>query len=93
ERITDDVEKVLNEVEEDLEEFTQKVSNPEFQQNLKDKVRENVEKLKFGLGVSRKTKEEVDERSRLKILQLLEDGKITTSEAERLLEAIGKNDE
>jgi hypothetical protein len=34
----------------------------------------------------------VQERSRLKILELLENGKITPDEAERLLKALGKGE-
>lgn len=43
--------------------------------------------------VSDSLKREVDERSRLKILELLENGKITADEAERLLKAMEQNDE
>lgn len=41
-------------------------------------------------GLSASQKEEVDERSRTKILEMLESGKITAEEAERLLKAINK---
>lgn len=48
--------------------------------------------IKPYLGADKKKaeKEEIAERSRLKILDMLEKGKITTEEAERLLKAIGK---
>jgi len=42
-----------------------------------------------GKGLSDSEKQAVDERSRVKILEMLESGKITAEEAERLLKAIG----
>lgn len=44
----------------------------------------------LGKGMSARDKQDVDERSRMKILEMLESGKITAEEAERLLKAIGK---
>ncbi len=44
----------------------------------------------LGGELKNKEKEEVADRSRLKILDMLEAGKITSEEAERLLKAIGK---
>jgi DUF4097 and DUF4098 domain-containing protein YvlB len=44
----------------------------------------------LGKGLRGREKSEVDERSRIKILEMLESGKITAEEAERLLKAIGK---
>lgn len=44
----------------------------------------------LGKGMSTRDKQDVDERSRMKILEMLESGKITAEEAERLLKAIGK---
>ncbi len=44
----------------------------------------------LGKGLNARDKQEVDERSRTKILEMLESGKITAEEAERLLKAIGK---
>lgn len=62
--------------------------------NLKDYIHKVVDselvKPYLGKGLSGKEKGEVDERSRLKILEMLESGKITAEEAERLLKAIGK---
>jgi DUF4097 and DUF4098 domain-containing protein YvlB len=48
--------------------------------------------IKPYLGAEKKKaeKEEIAERSRLKILDMLESGKITSEEAEKLLKAIGK---
>lgn len=43
-----------------------------------------------GKELKNKEKEEVADRSRLKILEMLESGKITAEEAEKLLKAIGK---
>jgi hypothetical protein len=90
-KISGNVETALNEVKDELDKFAQKVSESKFQEDLKQKVRQGVQKVKTNLSSS--SRKEVDERSRLKILQLLEDGKITPDEAERLLAAIGKNDE
>lgn len=45
-----------------------------------------MKKFQFGF----EPKEEVSERSRMKILEMLENGKITAEEAERLLKAINK---
>ncbi len=69
-----------------------------------EKIKEKMEKVKIKIekamnkvqekfassDLSEKEKQEVDERSRLKILQMLQDGKITADEAERLLKAMEK---
>jgi len=44
----------------------------------------------MGAGMAAESHETVADRSRLKILEMLESGKITAEEAERLLKAIGK---
>lgn len=44
----------------------------------------------LGGEMKKKEKDEVVDRSRLKILEMLESGKITSEEAERLLKAMGK---
>jgi hypothetical protein len=49
-----------------------------------------VAKVGQGKGMSGSEKQAVDERSRSKILEMLESGKITAEEAERLLKAIGR---
>lgn len=64
-----------------------------------DSLKEYIQKvinsplIKPYLGAEKKKaeKEEIAERSRLKILDMLEKGKITSEEAERLLSAIGKD--
>lgn len=48
-----------------------------------------INKAFRGSGLDVQQKREVDERSRAKILQMLENGKISAAEAERLLRAIG----
>ncbi len=48
-----------------------------------------INKAFQGSGLDSSEKKAVDERSRAKILQMLENGKITAEEAERLLKAIG----
>lgn len=59
---------------------------------LKDYVHGIMESTlaRVNKGLSGREKSEVDERSRIKILELLEAGKITAEEAERLLRAMGK---
>ena len=48
-----------------------------------------INKAFQGSGLDSNEKKAVDERSRAKILQMLENGKITAEEAEKLLKAIG----
>ncbi len=61
--------------------------------NLKEYINKAIEgaiaKVQ-GKGLSDSEKQAVDERSRAKILEMLESGKITAEEAERLLKAIGR---
>lgn len=53
------------------------------------KMFEPLKKMKhFHFDLNEKEKEQVSERSRIKILEMLEAGKITSEEAERLLKAI-----
>ncbi len=70
-------------------EFHHEFFDPE---SIKDYVHKTMESAfgKAGKGMSSREKSEVDERSRIKILEMLEAGKITAEEAERLLKAIGK---
>lgn len=59
---------------------------------LKEFIRKTVDATiakAQGKGLSDSEKQAVDERSRVKILEMLESGKITAEEAERLLKAIG----
>ncbi|MDD4224660.1 MAG: DUF4097 family beta strand repeat-containing protein [Candidatus Cloacimonetes bacterium] len=60
---------------------------------LKEFIRKTVDAAiakTSGKGLSDCEKQAVDERSRAKILEMLESGKITAEEAERLLKAIGR---
>lgn len=60
---------------------------------LKEFIRKTVDAAfakTSGKGLSDSEKQAVDERSRAKILEMLESGKITAEEAERLLKAIGR---
>ena len=70
-------------------EFSHDSFEPE---SIKDYIHKVMETAlgKAGKGMSSREKSEVDERSRIKILEMLEAGKITAEEAERLLKAIGK---
>ncbi|PKN79882.1 MAG: hypothetical protein CVU48_04015 [Candidatus Cloacimonetes bacterium HGW-Cloacimonetes-1] len=60
----------------------------------KDQLKKMLEPLKkmkhFSFDLDEKEKDAVSERSRMKILEMLESGKITAEEAERLLKAINK---
>lgn len=85
----------------------QKEINTSFGTQFNDEIiKEKMEKVKIKIekamnkvqekfassDLSDKEKQEVDERSRLKILQMLQDGKITADEAERLLKAMEGKD-
>jgi len=60
----------------------------------KDQFRQMLEPLRkmksFRFDLNDEEHEQVSERSRMKILEMLEAGKITAEEAERLLQAIGR---
>jgi ribosomal protein L6P/L9E len=58
--------------------------------SMRDYINRMLDTAFSGRGLNRQDKHEVDERSRLKILEMLESGKISAEEAERLLKAIGK---
>lgn len=61
--------------------------------NVKEYIKKMVRIPDFVMqpgGMSPREKSDVADRSRIKILEMLESGKITAEEAERLLKAIGK---
>lgn len=61
-------------------------------QDMKNRVEKSKKDAEFQRGNAYRTEERLsdNEKSRLKILELLENGKINQEEAERLLKAIGK---
>ncbi len=66
-------------------------ADPEFGQKVSAKVMDSLKKVMPGIfDLKEREKEEIAEQSRLKILQMLESGKITAEEAEKLLKAITK---
>jgi hypothetical protein len=68
--------------------FHEQMGNVFDKESLK-KMFEPLKKMKhFHFDLNDKEKEQVSERSRLKILEMLEAGKITSEDAERLLKAI-----
>jgi len=89
------VQNAMKEIKIDIDGFAEKEMNKDKIKEIKEKVNEVVENIKTAFmekELSEKERKEVDERSRLKILQMLENGKISADEAERLLDAIkGKN--
>ncbi|OQC12603.1 MAG: hypothetical protein BWX72_01932 [Firmicutes bacterium ADurb.Bin080] len=61
-------------------------------ESLTDYIKKIIDshQIKSYLGGEHKKKESSTDLSRMKILEMLEAGKITAEEAERLLKAIGK---
>ncbi|HHE38295.1 MAG TPA: hypothetical protein ENL20_06955 [Candidatus Cloacimonetes bacterium] len=93
------IENVMTGVQKEINESISKELNNEKAKETMEKVKIKIEKAmnkvqeKFTSSeLSEKEKQEVDERSRLKILQMLQDGKITADEAERLLKAMEEKD-
>ena len=67
------------------------VVDPELGDKITEKVFKTIRKVAPGVFDLRAAeKENIAEQSRLKILEMLESGKITAEDAERLLKAIGK---
>lgn len=89
--IYDGVQSGLKNVKAEFDELKQEHFNTD---TIKDYVKKVVNSplIKPYLSAEKKIqeKEEIAERSRLKILDMLESGKITSEEAEKLLKAIGK---
>ena len=85
------VQNALSGLKTEIEESKEKRS--EVTEKVQEKVNKAMEKIKIkidNIGLSENQQKEVDERSRLKILQMLQDGKITADEAERLMKAMEK---
>ena len=69
---------------------TKQTDLPEKVQRKVNSVLENFVAKFEDLPLSEKQQEKVEERSRLKILQMLQDGKITADEAEKLMKTMQK---
>lgn len=96
--IEDKIKNVINQVTESI--HTNLEENADDIENIKNTAINSVNKTFDNISNSIKSqaktnderKDSVDERSRLKILELLEKGKINPDEAERLLKALGKKE-
>lgn len=90
-QIQDGLKEGLKGVKSGVEEIRQKHLHPEHVHEYIRKVMDSpLIKPYLGGEMKAKEKDEIADRSRLKILEMLESGKITSEEAERLLKAIGK---
>ncbi len=98
------MEKTINSLEKNKEKIKEKIDSEikdkHRAEELKQMFKDTFESLKESFHKKKQEKEEYNEdsqkdmsESRLKILELLENGKITTDEAERLLKALGEGDE
>jgi len=90
-----DVSVIMTEVQDKMKGVMEKFSSSEFKEQTEEKINEGISKVvqevhervkDRDLTKSERTK--IDERSRLKILQMLADGKITADEAEKLITAM-----
>ncbi|MCD4796054.1 MAG: hypothetical protein K8R49_02650, partial [Candidatus Cloacimonetes bacterium] len=96
-----DMKNIMTEVMEDVQDNIKNVyatvSSEDFQEKVEEKINDGISRVMEKVqekskeqSLSEQERDEVDERSRLKILQMLADGKITTDEADRLIEAMEK---
>ncbi|MEA2097416.1 MAG: hypothetical protein U9P73_12100 [Candidatus Cloacimonadota bacterium] len=94
-----DMKNIMTEVMEDVQDNIKNVyttvSSEEFQEKVEEKISDGISKVMEKVqekakeqSLSEQERNEVDERSRLKILQMLADGKITANEAEKLITAM-----
>ena len=94
-----DMKNIMTEVMEDVQDNIKNVyttvSSEEFQEKVEEKINDGISKVIEKVqekakeqSLSEEERDEVDERSRLKILQMLADGKITADEAEKLITAM-----
>jgi len=90
-----DVNEIMAEVQDKMKDVMKKFSSPEFKEQTEEKINEGISKVVQEVHERVKDRDltsdeqtKVDERSRLKILQMLSDGKITAEEAEKLISAM-----
>ena len=70
----------------------EEIKDKKLAEELKNKFKETMESVKDAFHKKEQQKESMSE-SRMKILDMLEKGTINSEEAERLLKALGENDE
>lgn len=89
------VEKALDDVGKELNDLKVEFSIDDIKEKAEEKISDIMGSVKDKFGndeLKQEEKSRVDERSRMKILELLQDGKITADEAERLIQAMeGRN--
>ncbi len=90
-----DVNEIMADVQDKMKDVFTKFSSPEFKEQTEEKINEGISKVVQEVHERVKDRDltgneqtKVDERSRLKILQMLADGKITADEAEKLITAM-----
>lgn len=94
ETIKSSVQSALRESDDALKQSVKEMQDSLHQQSqeMKNRTEESRKDAEYQRGNAYRTEERLsdNEKSRLKILELLENGKINQEEAERLLKAIGK---
>ena len=90
-----DVSVIMTEVQDKMKDVMEKFSSSEIKEQTEEKINEGISKVVQEVHERVKDRDltdneriKVDERSRLKILQMLADGKITADEAEKLITAM-----
>ena len=90
-----DVSVIMTEVQDKMKDVMEKFSSSDFKEQTEEKINEGISKVVQEVQERVKDRDltdnertKVDERSRLKILQMLADGKITADEAEKLITAM-----
>jgi len=97
--ISDSITVTLDDNAEDIEKYKDAAINKvnKTWDNISDYVAKKKSDVETGInkqsGNIKKNKEEVNERSRMKILELLEQGKITPDDAEKLIRALNGSKE
>ena len=87
------VSEVMADVQHEFQNVQDNFDKQEFQKRTKEEIAKVLDKVKEKVHhkeLSEQEREMVNERSRLKILQMLQDGKITADEADRLISAMEK---
>ena len=95
EEINKHVSKAMEDVNKELKNLKVNVSADDFTEMADEKISGVVNTIheKFvGEDLTEKQKNTIDERSRLKILQMLQEGKITAEEAEKLISTMEERD-
>ena len=90
-----DVGEIMVDVQNKMKDVMEKFSSDEFKEQTEEKINEGISKVVQEVhervkdrDLTENERTKVDERSRLKILQMLSDGKITAEEAEKLITAM-----